>query len=204
MPFEPMRSLSWLMESPTLYRLWQAPFAEQKFAPILAHNDLKTVHRVLDVGCGPGTNAHHFRGVDYLGFDINPDYIAQARRRHEGEFIVADATDLSFSAAGTRYDFILINSLLHHLSTGSVRRLLANLAPLLDRDGHIHILDLLLPEPSFAWALARLDRGAFPRPLIEWQRIFEEVFEPVVLEPYAVSGLRIPLWHMVYLKGRRT
>ena len=29
------------------YRLWQAPFAEQKLAPVFAHNDLSTVRRVL-------------------------------------------------------------------------------------------------------------------------------------------------------------
>ena len=36
----------------TAYRMWQAPFLEQKFAPALANNDLRRVQRVLDVGCG--------------------------------------------------------------------------------------------------------------------------------------------------------
>lgn len=55
-----MRAIDLLMENPRIYRLWQSPFAELKFAPILAHNDLRLVRRVLDVACGPRTNAHHF------------------------------------------------------------------------------------------------------------------------------------------------
>ena len=44
------------MDRVTAYRLWQAPFAEKKLEPLRRHNDLSTIRRVLDVGCGPGTN----------------------------------------------------------------------------------------------------------------------------------------------------
>ena len=55
-----MNAAAWLLESPWVYRVWQAPFAERKLAPLFAHNDVSTVRRGLDVGCGPGTNARHF------------------------------------------------------------------------------------------------------------------------------------------------
>jgi hypothetical protein len=42
-----------LLEKTVVYRLWQAPFAEAKLAPVLANNDITTARRVLDVGCGP-------------------------------------------------------------------------------------------------------------------------------------------------------
>ena len=71
-----------VMENTLAYRLWQAPFAEQKLAPLFAHNDLRAVRRVLDVGCGPGTNTPHFADADYLGIDFNAAYIDSARRRH--------------------------------------------------------------------------------------------------------------------------
>ena len=41
-----------MLERTLAYRMWQAPFLEQKFAPALANNDLRRVQRVLDVGCG--------------------------------------------------------------------------------------------------------------------------------------------------------
>ncbi len=62
-----MSALDAIMSQPIVYRLWMAPFAEDKFAPILAHNDLSKVRRVLDVGCGPGTNTGHFAQSDISG-----------------------------------------------------------------------------------------------------------------------------------------
>ena len=197
-----MSPLDAIMESPTVYRLWQAPFAEDKFAPILAHNDLSQARAVLDVGCGPGTNAHHFSGADYLGIDINERFIQVAQRRYGPHFLVADAREFA-AAESRRFDFILVNSFLHHIDTASTQSLLLHLSGLLTQDGHVHILDLVLPEQaSAARLLARLDRGKFPRPLEVWRQIFGEVFEPVIFEPYDLSACGVALWKMVYFKGR--
>jgi SAM-dependent methyltransferase len=191
-----------LLEYTTIYRAWQAPFAERKFAPVRQHNDLSRVRRVLDVGCGPGTNTHWFAAQDYLGVDINPDYIAAARRRTGRAFLVADVTTYEVDPS-ERFDFIFLNSLLHHIDTASVRRLLAHLATLLADDGHVHILDLVRPSrPSIGKWLAEADRGDYPRPLAEWREIFGESFEPVLIEPYPLGGLGVTLWNMVYFKGR--
>ena len=191
-----------VMEHTVAYRLWQAPFAERKLAPLLAHADLRRVRRVLDVGCGPGTNTHHFTGADYLGIDMNPRYVEGARRRYGREFIVADVTRYEVPA-DRRFDLILANSLFHHIDTASTRRILAHLATLLTDDGHVHVLDLVLPErASVSRFLARADRGEYPRPLAEWREIFTESFEPVVFEPYPLGAFGVTLWNMVYFKGR--
>jgi hypothetical protein len=47
-----------------VYRAWQAPFAGQKFVPVLAHNKMQGVRRMLDVACGPGTNTKFFADAD--------------------------------------------------------------------------------------------------------------------------------------------
>ena len=67
-----------IMEQPWAYRLWMAPFASQKLQPVRTHVDIAHVKRVLDVGCGPGTNTSIFSSADYIGIDINPDYTASA------------------------------------------------------------------------------------------------------------------------------
>lgn len=189
------------MEHPFAYRAWQAPFAERKLRPLWAHNDVRRATRVLDVGCGPGTNAGHFGGTDYLGLDINHRYVSHARERHAGSFAVADATEYA-PPDGQRWDFVLVNSFLHHLPTPSVSKLLANLERLVTEDGHIHILELVLPDGrSLARALAHLDRGRHARPLERWREIFEESFRPVVLEPYRLHIFGVTLWNMVYFKG---
>jgi SAM-dependent methyltransferase len=192
-----------VLEHTLVYRLWQAPFAEHKFAPIVAHNDLGKVRRVLDVGCGPGTNTHHFAHADYIGIDINPRYVAAAERRTGRRFIAADATTYEVDPS-ERFDFIFLNSFLHHVDTPSVRRILSHVATLLTDDGAIHILDLVRPDrPGIAATLARLDRGDFPRPLAEWKGLFEASYQPVIFEPYPLTGLGVTLWQMIYFKGTR-
>jgi SAM-dependent methyltransferase len=190
------------MEQTLVYRTWQAPVAEQKFLPILDKNDLSTVRRVLDVACGPGTNTHHFAHTDYLGIDVNPKYIEDARRRHQRQFLVADACKLD-SIGKEPFDFILVNSFLHHLNSQDVIEVLSSLDTRLAPDGHIHILELVLPaEPSIARLLARWDRGDFARPLPEWQTLLSKVFTQVLFEPYPLTIRGTVLWKMVYFKGK--
>ena len=197
-----MKSYAKLMENTLAYRVWQAPFQEQKLAPLYAHNDVARARRVLDVGCGPGTNTAHFAHADYLGIDFNPAYIDDARKRHGREFVVADVTKYQV-APDQRFDLILANSLFHHIDTASTRRILAHLATLLSDDGHVHVFDLVLPDgPSISRFLARADRGEFPRPLEEWRELFTAAFEPVVFEPYPLGAAGMTLWNMIYFKGR--
>ena len=103
-----------------------------------------------------------------------------------------------------RFDFILINSFLHHVEDAEAVDILRRLARLLDPQGFVHILDLVLPaDPSVARFLARNDRGAFPRVTSRWQAMFEDVFRGVVFEPYRLTLGGVTLWQMVYFKGGR-
>jgi len=191
-----------VLEHTWVYRLWQAPFAEQKFAPILAHNDLLKVRRILDVACGPGTNTAHFAHADYLGIDYNERYIRDARLRHQREFMVADVRNFTVPPE-RRFDFILVNSFLHHLKNDEVKGILLHLRSLLAPDGQIHILELVMPEQrSVSRLLARWDRGKFARPLAEWRSILSDVFETTLFEPYSLTGLGTTLWNMIYFRGR--
>jgi len=194
--------LAHLMENTLAYRLWQMPFAREKFAPVAAANELTRVRCVLDVGCGPGTNASYFPHARYVGVDINPAYIEFARNRYNGEFIVADVTDVRITA-GELFDFILVNSLLHHLDPISTRRLLDQLAALLTADGHIHVIELVLPESgSIASFLARADRGRFVRPLAEWRQLLDDHFSCTCFQPFTIARFGVPLWQLLYYKGR--
>jgi SAM-dependent methyltransferase len=191
-----------ILERTLVYRMWQTPFAEQKFAPVLANNDLRRVRRVLDVGCGPGTNTEHFSQAAYLGVDINERYIQDARRRHGRDFLVADVRSY-VAGPEDRFDFVLANSFLHHLNTEDVIGILSHLRSLLTKDGNIHALELVMPnDRSIARTLARCDRGKFARSENDWQSIFGKFFEPEVVEFYPVTGLGTTLWNMIYFKGR--
>lgn len=189
-----------ILEHPAVYAAWQAPFVAQKFAPVERQLARLPVTRVLDVGCGPGTNARRFAGVDYVGVDINERYLAIARGRHSGRFIQADlAAEGSLSGLGT-FDTILVNSFLHHLPDDAVARVLRQLHHLLDPRGRIHLLELVMPERrSLARLMATLDRGRYARPLAAWRTLFTAHFDAVEFEPYQFAG---GLWAMVYFQGR--
>lgn len=189
-----------VMNNTWAYRAWQAPFANGKLRPLFANLDLARTTRVLDIGCGPGTNAPHFADVDYTGVDINPGYIADARRRFARDFRVADVTSLTPGTIAPA-DVVLVNSLLHHLDDAEVSRTLSAAHDLLTPGGRVHILDLVLPEHwSPARVLARLDRGRYARPLEAWSRLFDRHFATEVFEPYTFAG---GLWSMVYFIGSR-
>jgi SAM-dependent methyltransferase len=191
------------MNNPLIYLFWQAPFAHKKFAPIAAMNELKRVKRVLDVGCGPGTNTHYFQDKEYLGIDINASYIKNARKRYVKNFIVADASTFTVPQKD-HFDFILVNSFLHHIDIPSTRRVLSQLNTLLTKDGHVHIIDLVYPEtPGPARIMAKWDRGKYSRPLLEWKELFTDHFELVEFHPYPLVFLGMSFWNMIYFKGKK-
>jgi SAM-dependent methyltransferase len=196
-----MSFVNYLLEQTVVYSLWQAPFAAEKIAPVLRHNDLRTVRRVLDVGCGPGTSTKYFAESDYLGIDINPRYIESARRKHNRAFIAADVTTYEDDGAG-KFDFILVNSFLHHICDADAHKVLSRLNRWLAPGGHLHIVELISPgDHSFAQLLANWDRGKYLRRLDKWREMFETHMSVVVFEPYPIKLAGSTLWNLIYCKG---
>lgn len=196
------RAADRLLELPVVYRSIQAPFAAAKLAPFLRRVDLGTVRSLLDVGCGPGTNAPVFASLaHYVGVDINPDYIQTAKRRHRGRFVVGDVSDPAVLPE-ERFDVVFANSLMHHLPDEVTRRLLQRMAQLVTPEGGVHILDLVMPPPvSPAWVLAHLDRGRHARPVAAWRALFTEHLTERHFAVYPVGVPGVPLWWMVHFHG---
>lgn len=198
-----MNAFHYLLEQPFFFMLSQLPFTTQKFARILQHNDLSKVRSVLDVGCGPGTNAPRFAHANYLGIDINDRYIQLARNRYQRDFLVADVTTSQSIPVGS-YDFILLNSFLHHVDTPSTLRILSSLNSFLTPDGHVHCIELVLSEnPGIPRWLAAHDRGKFPRTLSTWRDLFEDKLQTVIFEPFPIRHLGVTIMDLVYFKGRK-
>jgi SAM-dependent methyltransferase len=195
------RAADRLLELPLVYRTWQAPFASAKLKPFLARVDLAHTRRVLDVGCGPGTNAPIFAGADYVGIDINPEYIRVASSRYPGRWVVGDVTDETV-LPDQQFDCVFANSLMHHLDDRSVRSLLGRMARLTASGGRVHVLDLVLPPTiSAGRVLAQLDRGRFARPVEQWRSLFNEHLREEHFQRYAFGLPFLPLWQMVYFVG---
>ena len=69
---------------------------------------------------------------------------------HTPESATAESSDVadvtSDIPSSSKFDLILMNSLMHHLDDAGVAHLLGSLPTLLADDGEIHILDLVLAE----------------------------------------------------------
>jgi SAM-dependent methyltransferase len=90
--------------------------------------------RVLEIGCGLGTDGAQFAlaGADYTGVDLTEAAIALARRRFElfelpGKFRTADAENLDFPDES--FDLVYSHGVLHHTpdtvrAVGEVHRVL--------------------------------------------------------------------------------
>ena len=195
------RATDRLLELPSVYRAWQAPFASAKLKPFVGYAGSERTRRVLDIGCGPGTNARVFAGSDYVGIDINPEYISKASSRFPGRFVVGDVTDVNIFP-DEQFDCVFANSLMHHLDDQSVRNLLGRMARLTAPGGKVHVLDLVLPpHPSAGRVLAQLDRGRFARPVEHWRELFAEHLREERFQPYSFGLPLVPLWDMVYFAG---
>src|SRR5262245_34023357 len=97
-----------ILEMPAVYAAWQAPFVSQKVAPFLRANDLQKIGRVLEIGCGPGTNAALFAKTPYVGIDLNPHYVKAALSRYRRTFLCGDATSFALPQEEP-FDAVFIN-----------------------------------------------------------------------------------------------
>lgn len=184
-----------------MYRAWQAPIVEQKLAPFFAHTSIGPDDRVIDVGCGPGTNAGVFGAKGYVGVDLSPEYVAAARDRYPAHrFEVWDVTKPG-PELGV-FDLALINSVFHHLSDSETATVLASLPGLLRPGAPIHVIDLVLPPGrSVARTLAKLDRGEYPRPLDRWRYLLGELLDVRVFVPFHIGLFGRRMWDMVYVQA---
>jgi SAM-dependent methyltransferase len=138
---------------------------------------------VLDVGCGTGFLRDRLPTADYLGVDLNPAYIAAARRRRGEFFQVGNALELD--RIPRRFDRVVCIGLLHHLDAEQVRGALVQCRARLLPGGEIFILDALWPpgRNSVGRALRASDNGAFVRTLQEWRGLFASELDVAALRP---------------------
>jgi SAM-dependent methyltransferase len=119
--------------------------------------------RILDVGCGTGSLLSLLPAdVDYFGFDLNPGYIREARRRHggRGRFLCAGLGEEPEEVAGT-FDLVVACAVLHHLEDAEALQLVVKARRALRAGGRFVTHDPVRHEAQgwVARLLVGLDRG---------------------------------------------
>ncbi len=122
--------------------------------------------RILDIGCGPGFLSKRLQGTDYVGFDVDRNYISYAQSKYNrfGTFHAAEF-DRQWLDKLEKFDLVLMNGLLHHLDDAAARSLLELSGNALKPDGRIFTLDGCYQAHQGAIAKWFLDsdRGKFVR-----------------------------------------
>lgn len=167
--------------------------------------------KVVDIGCGPGHAARLLPDdVDYVGFDISPDYVEHAKSLHAGNprrsFLVGTAEHFiqDLPEAMREADLVIINGVLHHLEDEEAVTALRLARACLKQDGgRLVCLEncYLLSQARMArWIVSR-DRGRNLRYESEWKALFARVFER--FDTHILTGLlRIPYTHIVVVARR--
>jgi SAM-dependent methyltransferase len=187
-----------VLEHPPIYNLFQKlvradrprrKFIEETVAPL-------KYGRVLEVGCGPGTNCEWIpRGFEYVGCDLSESYIAYARRKFgdRAEFYSAAVGQLAaLNMKPFRVVFAL--ALLHHLSDSEVLTLCDEVLPLLEPGGMFITGDpcFVIGQKWLEHFITSRDRGRYMRYPEQYRELLAKKFPVVDAEVSRSKGMLIP------------
>lgn len=123
--------------------------------------------KVLDLGCGPGTNTDIFQQDDYLGIDINERYIKKARSlRPNHAFKCGDFLDLDQSY-DDHFSLVLMSGLIHHLSDEIAEKFIHKAYEVLKNGGRMVAIENCLhsKQSELKKKIILMDRGDHIRKL---------------------------------------
>ena len=85
-------------------------------------------YSILDLGCGPGRDLHHFRslGHDAVGLDGSKEFVAMARSYSRCEVLHQDF--LAMALPESRFDGVFANASLFHVPSQELPRVLLELS----------------------------------------------------------------------------
>jgi len=183
------------------YDLLQTLLGAENVRRVLARDYIQAEPgmRVLDIGCGTGGVLAHLPAVDYVGFDLNPEYIAAAQRRYgaRGRFVCGDVNRAPADARGA-FDRILAIGLLHHLEDNEAQALMDLARSLLTPNGYFLTFDSCYrdEQPRIARFLIDRDRGRNTRTEPAYLALARNTF-PSAKAFVREDLLRVPYTHII-------
>lgn len=161
------KALDRMLEHPVVYnlnRLVAQPTVNRFTTLISEEIPMGAETSVLDLGCGTGSSRYLVPGR-YCGIDINPAYVAAAKKNHPNdEFVAMDATRLTFGDAS--FDEVFTVATTHHLDDSQLQAMILEALRVVRRGGAFHIVDGILPLSARDRAkemFFKMDRGRFAR-----------------------------------------
>lgn len=156
--------------------------------------------RILDLGCGTAEVLDALpREVDYVGYDMSPDYIAAARRRYGGRGRFHCGLLQKADVVGLEpFDLVMGTGVLHHLDDESVLAFMSTAAAALKPGGRIYTVDPCFApgQNPIARFLISHDRGRNVRDSAGYLALARRVADDVVGRLVHTSWVPYTRWHM--------
>ena len=155
-----------LLDNPTLFNNIRFFLAgDQKNTKKFVYDNIKKYkcNSVYDLGCGTGDFSEACpKNIKYLGTDISPKYIMYAKNKYKTKTRKFRIEDSLKNTKISKYDAVLLISMLHHFSDQEVNNILLTAKK---RAKKIVIIADIIPNPPnlFKMLLAKLDRGKYVR-----------------------------------------
>lgn len=173
------------LKVPCLYNVFQAVVGRNASRRKIIQNHIqaKPGDKVIDIGCGPAQVLQSLPDVEYLGLDINPDYIAFAKRTYgdKGTFVVGDTRSLREDSRFKDADIVLAVSVLHHLDDEEAEDCIRFAYDALKRGGRLVCYDACwIPNQGVVSRyIMSLDRGRNIRTEQQCRQLAGKVFSNV-------------------------
>jgi SAM-dependent methyltransferase len=192
--FRPILNLPWA------YQMWGSVVGSDGYRKTLAkeHIRARPSDRILDVGCGPGSMVPYLPRSEYVGFDANPDYIQQARRRFPEAHFTCDRVNEYNLPQSEYFDIVIALGILHHLDDQEAVQLFRMARRTLKPQGRLITLDSVwvAGQSRLAKFLLSRDRGRFVRHAEQYVALASTSFS-TVNSIVRHDMLRIPYSHLV-------
>lgn len=114
--------------------------------------------RVLEIGCGIGTDAQQFaqHGAHYVGIDLSDESLALAKKRFEvfeleGEFYNIDMSDLDALKKLGKFDLVYSYGVIHHFP--NIEKIIDNVHSILNTGGEFKFM--VYAKNSWKYAMIR-------------------------------------------------
>ncbi|MBU5677987.1 class I SAM-dependent methyltransferase [Alkaliphilus sp. MSJ-5] len=175
--------------SPRLYRILVRPKWFSKFyvENVIKRNIMHDHKRVLDFGCGIGSNCSMFDSSKYIGLDCDKRRIKEAKKLYpKYEFATLECSTLPVDDKSI--DYILIFSVLHHIDSQELKGCLKEFHRVLRHQGRILIIEpYFKPQAVLTNNCMRyVDRGNYIRTEEEYLSMFNNnKYETKVINRYS-------------------
>lgn len=192
-----------LLGVPLIYRIFKLFIASRDSYHEIVNTYIRPQKgdKVLDIGCGPADILDFLCDVEYMGFDANPRYIQEARKRYSsrGSFSCQIIDEANWPTKYEGYfDIVIALGILHHLDDSEALKLLKLAHKALKPEGRLITLYGVFIEKQnrlARWVIS-MDRGQNVRSEAGYVYLVKQVFQDFDVF-IRHDMLRIPYTHII-------